>query len=336
MIEFPALPLVRYAQRINYRECAFFGITHPDNARYACRELWSQHQRENVQQALLLAQEQIERVINYPLAPKWYTDEMHLIRDERGKHINLYQTSVGHIIAPGVMSETMIAEDAYVDYAHEPAEIIIPNVTCAVEDVHVFHANTDVQISTTKKVIEDGVLTIQIPWCRMLDPKYWYETDPIMYEEVITWGAHEVDVKCIANDDTTQAVLHGRRYCAKCETQTTDACMYVKQPRFGLVTIAPEACTCGHYDGVSLNYYAGQRGITRIAEDAIIRLAHAMMPTEPCGCEVTQRMWARDREMPKYFLSRERINAPFGMTEGAWYAWIFANSQKQLRGSLWA
>jgi len=336
MVEFPAVPLWRYAQRIGYRECAFFGITHPDNVNYACREVWTQYERDNVFQALLLAQEQIERVSSYNLVPKWTTGEYHHIKTHRGSHVNLYQTERGYLIAPGVMSDVMIEDDATVNYASDPAVITIANVTCAEGDIRVFHPDSDDEISPSSVSVVAGTLTIQIPFCRLLDKAYWYEGDPIQYADYATWGVKKVDVRCISNDTTTQAIFHGKENCADCDPSEASACIYIKNPKLGLVEVNPETCVCGSFDHVELNYYSGKTPLSRVAEDAIIRLAHASMPTEPCGCAITQRLWERDREMPKYFLSRERINCPFGMTEGAWAAWIYANGQELVRGTLWA
>jgi len=80
---------------------------------------------------------------------------------------------------------------------------------------------------------------------------------------------------------------------------------------------------------VRVNYYDGKQYLSRQMEDAIVRLAHAKMPDEPCGCDVAQRMWKRDRNVPEV-LTRERINCPFGMSDGAWIAWQFTRSFKQM------
>jgi len=55
------------------------------------------------------------------------------------------------------------------------------------------------------------------------------------------------------------------------------------------------------------------------------------MPEEPCGCEVAQRLWRRDRHVPEV-LTRERINCPYGLSDGAWQAWRFTQSMKLVRG----
>ena len=58
-----AISLARYAEIINYTDCAFFGVSHPDNDNYACREIWTKYQRDDIQFHLSEAQAEIEEVI---------------------------------------------------------------------------------------------------------------------------------------------------------------------------------------------------------------------------------------------------------------------------------
>ena len=58
---------------------------------------------------------------------------------------------------------------------------------------------------------------------------------------------------------------------------------------------ANAACCVGRPVTMEINYYAGDLVLDRTAQMAIVRLAHSKMPTEPCGCDVTQRLWKRDQ-----------------------------------------
>jgi hypothetical protein len=73
--------------------------------------------------------------------------------------------------------------------------------------------------------------------------------------------------------------------------------------------------------------------LTRQVEDAIVRLAHSKMPDEPCGCDMLQRHWKRDRNIPQV-LTRERINCPFGLSDGAWFAYRQAATLKIWKASI--
>jgi hypothetical protein len=91
-------------------------------------------------------------------------------------------------------------------------------------------------------------------------------------------------------------------------------------------------CCIGRPDYVTVNYRAGV-ALTRMAETAIVRLAHAKMPEEPCSCEVASLMWKGDRATPDNY-TRERINCRFGLSNGAWAAWQFCQQpgMKLVRG----
>jgi hypothetical protein len=94
--------------------------------------------------------------------------------------------------------------------------------------------------------------------------------------------------------------------------------------------VTDASCLCSRPERVRLNYKAGVTSLSYQAEDAILRLAHAKMPEEPCGCDVVQRLWKRDREVPKIVTS-ERLNNPFGLNDGAWIAWRFAMDLRKVR-----
>lgn len=340
MLDGIAVGPAHYAARIGYMCEAFHGIVHPDNALYECRAIWTQAQRDDIAAYLAHAQELIEEELGYPLVPRWITNEPHLYRTP-------VQARWGHVISGGVKSETVIDDGAAVNAAADPATVTVAGVTCAAENIHVYHAGTDDEIEPTDVSIVAGVLTITIPWCRLVAPAHWNQTDAgILYTDHATWLAKAVDVYCITNDTSTQAVLHvmASACCGSTPCAATDytACILVRQSEIGSLSIqradyASGAWTrksaCYTPSTLSLNYYAGLIELPRGAEDAIIRLAHALMAEEPCGCDATQRLWRRDRTVPAV-LTRERINCPFGMSDGAWYAWMWAQARKLRRGSV--
>ena len=328
-VEFPAVPLWRYAERIGYRCEAFNGIDRDTNVPYACREIWTKYQRDDVEFALLQAQAQVEATLGYPLVPHWITAERH-------RAAALVQAQWGYVIAGGVMKDTMIGNSVAPDYTADPATVTVAGVTCALADVHLFFEDSDQEITPMAKALVAGVLTLTVPWCRLVDPAY--QDNPVEgwdYADVATWSAPHVDVRCITNDTTTQATVT-REACQNCATETGDACILVRNPKLGLLKVQPESCACiGSWQWADLNYYAGMTSVPRLAEDAIIRLAHANMPAEPCSCAVVLRLWQRDRYIPEV-ITRERVNCPFGSSSGAWTSWVFANSQRLIRGSMWA
>lgn len=341
-VEFPAVPLHRYCQRVAYREPAFFGLMHPDNDRWECRQIWTEAQRDMVAWALMEAQEEIEAEIGYPLVPRWFTDERVVYRP-------ILRTRWAEVIAGGVMADTMVEAGATVDYSADPATVAAVVGACAGDAIRVFLPGSDIDVIPTALSAAAGIATITIPWARLVAEDY--RDNPAEgwdYNDVATWGTASVDVRCIANDPGLQATLVARHGCtlacslSGCADYREMACIYVRDPRLGTVSVEradyaggawTRRCSTRRPQWVLLNYYAGATTLTRQAEDTIIRLAHAKMPDEPCGCEVTQRLWRRDRNTPE-LVTRERINCPFGTSDGAWQAWRFAQSMKRVRGSV--
>jgi hypothetical protein len=71
--------------------------------------------------------------------------------------------------------------------------------------------------------------------------------------------------------------------------------------------------------------------MTAQAEDAIIHLANALMPTAPCeGCDPIMMLWKDDRNIPDQ-ITIDRSNALFGVQEGAYRAWIYAMRNRHFR-----
>jgi hypothetical protein len=217
----------------------------------------------------------------------------------------------------------------------------IATTVTAVSEVVVYYPGTTIQIVPQQMQIESGQLTIWIPRCRLV--KLGLQNGPVAYETLSNF-VDAVDVVRIYNDPTVQATLiwphaHSQR-CAEtgCTENTQTACLYVLDGDIGNVTVRPAT----HVDGVwttaspaypgrpykvRLNYRAGVGTIQPALKEALVRLAHVLMPTEPCSCDVVQRLWKRDRNMPPMF-DRERLNCPFGTSDGAWFAWRVVQARR--------
>lgn len=327
-LEFPAVPLHRYAARIGYTEWAFFGLNHPDNPRYACREVWTQPQRDMVEWALLEAQEEIEAELRYTLVPKWQAAERHPATCP-------VRTQWGKVLAAGVMADTVIEAGVAVDYAADPATVVVDLGSHAPEDVHLFLPGTDLEVTPTGRTGpgSTGVATYSIPWARLVAWDYRHNPpEGWLYADVATWGTAALDVRAVENDPSTQGVLLSREVCGLCGSIEEAACLRIERGDVGVLTWErTETCASHRPEWIELHYLAGMMPLTRQAEDTVIRLAHAKMPEEPCGCEVAQRLWRRDRHVPEV-LTRERINCPYGLSDGAWQAWRFTQSMKLVRG----
>ncbi len=348
VLEASAVKLARYAAIIGYRETAFFGVNHPANVDFACREIWLKPQRDMVAKYLAEAQEEIESVVGYPLSPKYFVAEVYPYRFP-------LVARQGKIISAGVKATTTISLGAAVDHTADPATVgpILTTVTDASE-VRVYHPGSSVEIDPSAMTISGGVLNISIPRPRLVTEAA-SDNDEIGvdYTNIAPGGPFEqtVDVKRVYTDASTQAQLvwphssncAGGNCCPSCGEYTKTACMYFKDADLGIVDVLPAtysggswsvngAC-CGKAAYARLNYVAGLSTLTRQAEDAIVRLAHAKMPAEPCGCQFVRAVWLRDNHTPEV-MTRERINCDFGLSDGAWTAYRFAHAMKQGRGGV--
>lgn len=343
-----AVKLARYAQIIEFPECALFGVRYVDDELSACQHIWSHQERVTMARYLNEAQIEIEQVCGYSLSPKYEVDEQH---NYQCKGIRTNKTK---LIAAGIRASTDIELGAPVDHATDPAIITINGVgTLDPDEVKVYHPGTDAEITPSAIDVTGGTLTIEIPRCRMvLAALENTPSDGLDYADVGTCLTSfsfgnpgnfecEVDVKRVYTDTTNQGVVvypHGRG--CSCTTQCTadeeTACVWIRNAELGFIDAQRlEAhCACGFAPTyVKVNYLAGLQELNTQAEDAIIRLAHAKKPSPPCGCQTVMELWTRDRNIPQV-LDAQRLQCPFGLSDGAWVAWQFANAMQTSRASV--
>lgn len=339
-----AVPLPRYFQLIQITECSGFGVNNPDAPEPGCRDIWSKFQRDEVERYLAEAQEEIEQQVNYALVKRWFTNEQHPYRYP-------VMTNWGKVVTGGVRDTATIAAGTAVSHVSDPAVVgPIATTVTDTDEIRVYHPGTDVEIIPSAITITGGNVTIRIPRCRMvLASLADNPAEGLSYSDLANFEA-TVDVRRVYNDPSTQATLIWPHQCTAvcasggCSDYTHPGCEYVRLPEIGSIDVSPAtyangawtvtgsnpACCRGKPQFVKLNYYAGAT-TTRQMEDAVIRLAHSKMPDEFCGCEVWTRLWRRDRNVPEV-LTRERLNCPFGLSDGAWIAWTFTRQFRLVRG----
>ena len=349
-----AVSLPRYAKLIGYDECAFWGVVYEGQAQAACNTLWSEFERMTMAQALADAEQDIEATVGYPLCPKWVVGEVvdELDDDARWVDQQRYRgrqrARYSYVLEAGVRAVTVVESGATVDHATDPA-VVGPLSTAATDgaEIKVYYPGSDRQIEPSRVVIAGGEVTIYIPRCRMVKGDLLNQPDGgLMYEEVENF-LETVDVKLVYNDPSINAELvrpgcKNNACVGGCSECTHSACIYVRDPRNGYLDVRPAtyangvwtaAYPCQSYALVRLNYRCGLKALSPKVERAILRLAHANSPEAPCSCQKTNHLWARDRNVPET-VTRERINCPFGMSDGAWAAYTFALGLRNVRAGV--
>lgn len=335
--ETSAVRLARYAKIIEYSECAFFGVNADVNAQYQCREIWTKPQRDTVAKYLAEAQYEIEQETGYPLSPRWIgqgqSDEYQDWQQIRHKVV----TRFARFIEGGIQATSTIAAGSAVSHVTDPATVgPVATTVTDINEIRVYHPGLDVEIDPSSITIVGGNVTIEIPRCRMVKQSVADNPDTgLDYTDLTNFEA-TVDIKRVYNDSSVQATLAYPSSCTGCIETTLAGCFYVRNKRLGILDIqlngSSNPCGC-RAEIIRLNYRAGADVLTSQAVDAIIRLAHAKMPSEPCGCDIAKRLWGRDRNIPEV-LTRERLNCPFGLSDGAWIAWQFAQAMKVYRAGV--
>lgn len=327
-----AVTLARYAQRIGYPECQFFGVYNADTLeKYQCNEIWTQDMRAMVAFYLMEAQHEIENELQYPLQPTYIRGEQDGSSGARLVDQQDYScpmiTRWGWVLEVGQEARTAVALSEALITASDPsvtAAFPAGDVT-SIDEVYVYHEGVDVQIIPSDITLSGGNLTITIPRCRTVLPAYMDNTTSGIDYSDLTKFASAIDVYRVYTDDTTQVTCKG----CTCETAGSGT-LTIHNNEIG--EVSPDICGCG-CSRVGLWYRAGLKYLAPQMEDSIIRLAHSKMPQQPCGCDPVRHLWQRDRNIPDA-LTRERINCPFGLSDGAWISWRFVETNRLVRAGV--
>lgn len=346
---FGAITLADYARIIGYDECAFFGVFYDGQIQYDCRMFWTEWQRMDVLRALKEAQRLIEAEVGFPLSRTWIVGQPDEFGEQERVDAQPFHHRIllryGHMIKNGVRAVSTLASGAAVSYVTEPATVGPLAVSIDhISEVKVYYPGTQREITPSKKVYSGGNLTLYFPRCRLTAVPNHLD-DGVDYN-VLTNFVTTVDVLREYNDPSVAATLVYHHSCSPgcyssgCSESSVTACIYPMDRRLGIVEIIPATYSGGtwvenvdcyrQFETVRLNYLAGLNATDEAMQNAIVRLAHARMAAEPCGCELVTKLWERDHKTPEV-LSAERLNCPFGLSEGAWVAYKFAKTRKLTR-----
>lgn len=350
-----AVSLARYAKLIGYEEAAFWGVVWENQYQRGCDPLWSEYERMTIQNALAESQQEIEQVIGYPLCPTYisgtYDDNPRWVDQQCYRYSVI--TRYPRILDVGIPVIEILEAGSAVDYDEtEGLGTIGPIATSAVNayEIKIFYPGSDREITPSKITISSGNVTIEVPRYRLVKQDFLNEDKGQILYENINFFLGSVDVKRIYTDRSTQATLVRpncrNNQCANgCYECTQSACMYIRDAFLGVVDVNPATWNAEleewrtniicrrNFSLVRLNYLAGVRRLDLQAEMAIVRLAHSKMGRPPCQCDKTSQLWTRDYETTGA-VTRERVNCPFGLSNGAWTAYRWALTFASKRASI--
>lgn len=352
-----AVSLVRYAKLIGYDEVSFWGVlAERDLQVTACDPIWSENERMTLQNALAEAQQEIEQVIGYPLCPTYISgtyDDNPRWFDQQSYCSSRLITRYPRLIQAGSLAIQTLEADSEIDYDTTAGIGIVGPISTAAtvtSEIKIYYPDSDREITPSKITLSGGSVIIEIPKYRMVKQEFLNDPSGDVLYETPGFFLAEVDVKRIYTDTTNQATLV-RPNCRNgscvsgCYECTQTACIYIRDPFIGLVDVNPatwnsdlsewrtDVICRSNYSLVRLNYLAGVRRLDLQAEMAIIRLAHVKMGRPPCQCDRTREMWTRDYDTTGA-ITRERVNCPFGLSNGSWSAYRWALSMASKRASI--
>jgi hypothetical protein len=336
-----AVSIHRYAEMVQYDRCLFNGVSVDNPPTGPCNEFWLQSERERLSDYLLAAQAMIEDVVKYPLCPTYVEEEISPVRWQ-------WQSENKYLIEAGIQAEETLESGSIVDYGSDPATVgpitIASGVTA--DQIRVFHEGTSYEIPVASIAIDGTDMTLYIHRCHLVSPQYWNQDkdDFVLYSEDAKFVT-AVDVKRYYTDNTTQATLYFDGIKHVDTTQT--ARLKIIRKKIGTCRLVPanydatsQAWTdcivrtdCGEIYKAEANYKCGLQTLPHNLEQAVLRLAHSLMPEMPCSCSTIQRLWKRDRNTPLN-IDTQRQDCPFGMSDGAWFAWTTVRNLRVLRAGV--
>lgn len=357
-----AVTLDDYAERLGIECPPFGGFTVLGEPNYFCRYVWSQTQREYLAMALQTAQELIEEQLGYPIAPRYFAEELPFGHyTKRGVEIPApLGLARGMGIEFGVEVEAEIADAAVIAYSGDegavtvtvPAEVPLSELVIFYPDEFTAPDEVKHKYRVTPSLLERAAppaetqVTITIPKCRLMKPALFYSNETVRYDDAANFMP-TVAVSWVHTDNSQIATIYYDSRCAgpACAQGIQTACGEWRDKRLGLVKLtravydADEGMwvkCCGSSCGVPryaiISYRAGLVTTSATLTQAVIRLAHTLLPDEPCGCAGVIKIWEQDRAEAAVVAGIRNI--PWGLTTGAYFAWGLVQQMRLGHGGL--
>lgn len=319
------LTLDRYQELLGLPIAAFNGLNKPgETPAYQCSTVWKQFNRDNLARYLAIAEEKREQELGYFIAPKYIENEEYPV-------VSPVILNKKHLIEVGLKTITTIQDDAAITYRDtlgnilDPVTLTIPTsaTILSASRITVYYKDEEVPIHPTSITYASGNITIRIPRSRLVKPELNDDReDPLMYDADANFVT-SVDVKYISYDSTEG--VHYVSYSEDYAETAVGGKFLIKDNRLSIVEIDLRdiLCTLGFLSCSNtsspvtrISYLSGRQSSV-MTDMQTLRLAHCLMPFEPCGAEATQQYWRDDVTE-----NEQSIITPYGNKNGAVEAWV--------------
>lgn len=328
-----AVTLSQYAQYCGIPELWFWGVKRGALVQPKT-QYWNGYERQRLGFRLREAERLIAQTLGVYLLPTWTEDERAAWDGRNPTPLNWK-----HFIAAGVKA-TSTYGTVTVDYVTDPEKGIATIAHGGVgneDEVQVFYEGDDVYGPEPLSITFGAAnIVIEFPRHRLVDPSLMDEEHtPVDWADDANF-IEKVTIKRVYNVTSTQAQVRVSLNCASpsCTQSCDTACVTASDVRLSWINLIPATyssgswtarrCFSGTPNQSRVWYYSGLEQLPVGFEDTIIRLAHSLMPEAECPTDkdVHHRFWLRDRNKDTA-MTRERVNCPWGPTDGAWAAWMF-------------
>lgn len=346
----PLLTLDRYRILLNLPICAFNGVENPSESLKGCDHIWPQFTREMLARVLREAEQALAAELNFTLGLEYQVDHDH-------PYTHPIILNWGHIVGGGVRARDEITPSAD-DFTIDPATITVAQTDFpgGTSEMVIVEDETGLEIVPDKIETVGADYVASINQCKLINwDNLENQADPIDYDDTFplaTWlKLDDLTVYREYRDESDEAqVTYGPRCSctlvdgSACASTSYTGCVYVVDREVSKVTVqlaeydadseiwtGIAAILHGCYEGdkADVKYLAGTTDVPGY-ERVIMRLAHAYMIFEPCGCSIADHAWRRDSRIPPAgALTPERANCPYGVEDGAWYAWNWMMRNQQ-------
>lgn len=331
-----AISLEDYVTYLKYDERYLMGAEADTQPAYGCADCWTLTQRSQLAYALQQAQEMIEDELCYSIMRTEHSDETvdPYVRHEYNRIVSLGRKMLYTL---GVWSVTSIATGIAVVLGTDPATVTFTS-TCDLNKIELTYVPDDnyysgavIRINPKIMTKSGTTVTAKIPWARLIKLSLIDDTC-LDYEDTGNYIA-TLNAQCRDTDCTTPLTLVWQTSDVACGTPCGVSeqlgCGSIANARLGLIKPLPATWNGATFVTatpsyscrpafVDVSYIEGLSPLPYKLKTAMIRLAHSLMPSEPCGCQLMQAYWLEDRgEAP--VLAKEKC--PWGMMAGSWYAW---------------